>query len=112
MGFYFKYFLSAFFINLNLHDSVRSFIRASLYLHSSHSGGVWKRGFVTSYIEVVRALMLLFFGVFLIQQSCVLLGLPVFLAGNYNPDTPWKLSSIAAEPSHVIGACCSFLQLP
>lgn len=36
----------------------------------------------------------------LIQQFCVLTGLPIFNVSNYFPNEPWKLNSLAAEPSH------------
>ena len=44
--------------------------------------------------------MLLFFGSFSYTAELRAFRPTCFLAGNYNPDTPWKLSSIAAEPSH------------
>ena len=38
--------------------------------------------------------------VFLIQQFCVLTGLPIFNVSNYSPEEPWKLNSLMSEPSH------------
>lgn len=35
-----------------------------------------------------------------IQQFCVLTGLPIFNLSNYNPLEPWKLNSLMSEPSH------------
>ena len=101
-GFILSTFFSAFFINSeSARLSTLIYTCFFVFTFLTFRRGLERKWLsLTSYIEVVRALMLLFFGVFLIQQSCVLLGLPVFLAGNYNPDTPWKLSSIAAEPSH------------
>lgn len=55
---------------------------------------------VDQYLKLLKNLLLAYFIVLLIQQFCVLLGLPVLLAGNYLPTEPWKLSSLAAEPSH------------
>lgn len=55
---------------------------------------------VDQYLNLLKNLLLAYFIVLLIQQFCVLLGLPVLLAGNYHPEEPWKLSSLAAEPSH------------
>lgn len=53
-----------------------------------------------NYFKLIKYLIFSYFIVLLIQQVCVLFGLPVLLAGNYNPHEPWKLSSISAEPSH------------
>lgn len=55
---------------------------------------------INQYLKLLKNLLLAYFIVLLIQQFCVLLGLPVLLAGNYHPEEPWKLSSLAAEPSH------------
>lgn len=55
---------------------------------------------VDQYLKLLKNLLLAYFAVLLIQQFCVLTGLPVFMAGNYRPEEPWKLSSLAAEPSH------------
>ncbi len=41
-----------------------------------------------------------YFITLLIQQFCVLIGLPIFNLSNYNPNEPWKLNSLSAEPSH------------
>lgn len=38
--------------------------------------------------------------VLVIQQFCVLFGLPIFNVSNYTPDEPWKLNSLMSEPSH------------
>lgn len=53
-----------------------------------------------SFVNCVRVLIFLYVGILVAQQICVLIGLPVVLAGNYNPNFPWKLSSISAEPAH------------
>ena len=55
---------------------------------------------IVSYLNTLKFLMLVFFWVLVTQQISVFFGLPVLLAGNYNPEYPWKLSSLAAEPSH------------
>jgi hypothetical protein len=52
------------------------------------------------YLKVLKYLILAYFVVLVIQQLCVLTGLPVFNLSNYNPTEPWKLNSLAAEPSH------------
>ena len=36
----------------------------------------------------------------LIQQCCVLLGLPIFNVSNYDVTQPWKLNSLMSEPEH------------
>jgi hypothetical protein len=38
--------------------------------------------------------------VLVVQQFCVVAGLPIFNQRGYNPATPWKLNSLGAEPSH------------
>lgn len=38
--------------------------------------------------------------VLIVQQICVLFGLPVFNANNYSANEPWKLNALSAEPSH------------
>jgi hypothetical protein len=52
------------------------------------------------YINILRLLIYAYFIVLLIQQFCVLTGLPVFNASNYDPTEPWKLNALSAEPSH------------
>lgn len=49
--------------------------------------------------KLLRYLIYTYTIVLLIQQFCVLTGLPIFIASHYNPVEPWKLSSLAAEPS-------------
>ena len=55
---------------------------------------------VLKYYKTLKFLIFAYFIVLLIQQFCVLTGLPVFNLSNYNVATPWKLNSLAAEPSH------------
>lgn len=38
--------------------------------------------------------------VLIIQQFCVLTGLPIFNLSNYSLKEPWKLNSLMSEPSH------------
>jgi len=59
-------------------------------------------GFFTfhQFINLLRVLILAYFTTLLIQQFCVVTGLPVFNLRNYNPVEPWKLNSLSAEPSH------------
>jgi len=53
-----------------------------------------------NYLKLLKYLVLAYFVVLLIQQFCVLTGLPIFNLSNYNIKEPWKLNSLAAEPSH------------
>ncbi|MDB9783213.1 hypothetical protein OAB88_08955 [Winogradskyella sp.] len=55
---------------------------------------------ITHYINVLRLLIYAYFIVLLIQQFCVLTGLTVFNVSNYDPTKPWKLNTLAGEPSH------------
>ncbi|MFH5886172.1 hypothetical protein ACG2F4_17825 [Halalkalibaculum sp. DA3122] len=55
---------------------------------------------VEQYRDLLKYLIYAYFIVLLIQQFCVLTGLPVFNASNYNSETPWTLNALAAEPSH------------
>lgn len=55
---------------------------------------------IENYRKLLRYLIYAYFIVLLIQQFCVLTGLPIFNLSNYNPSEPWKLNSLAAEPSH------------
>lgn len=48
---------------------------------------------------ITKYLIYAYFIVLLIQQFCVLLGLPVFNQLNAL-ENPWKLNSLSAEPSH------------
>jgi len=55
---------------------------------------------INNYVEVLKYLIYAYFIVLLIQQFCVLNGLPIFNESNYYPSAPWKLNSLSAEPSH------------
>jgi hypothetical protein len=55
---------------------------------------------IRQYHILIKYLIYAYFIVLLIQQFCVLTGLPVFNLSNYNPLYPWKLNSLSAEPSH------------
>lgn len=50
--------------------------------------------------KILKGLIYAYCIVLLIQQFCVLTGLPIFNVSNYNPATPWKLNSLMSEPSH------------
>jgi hypothetical protein len=53
-----------------------------------------------NYFKTLKFLILAYFVVLVVQQFCVLTGLPIINISNYNPLTPWKLNALAAEPSH------------
>jgi len=55
---------------------------------------------VLNYFRILKLLIYAYFIVLLVQQFCVLTGLPVFNLSNYDPIQPWKLNSLAVEPSH------------
>lgn len=47
-----------------------------------------------------KTIIYAYLSVLLIQQVCVLLGLPIFNVSNYSPLEPWKLNSLMSEPEH------------
>ena len=55
---------------------------------------------IENYQKLLKYLIYAYFVVLLIQQFCVATGLPIFNISNYVPTEPWKLNSLAAEPSH------------
>lgn len=59
-------------------------------------------------MRLIRTLVYLFAAVLVIQQLCVLTGMPVFCAAMvYN--NPWKLNSLTAEPSHTTVTLCTLM---
>ena len=52
------------------------------------------------FIVLLRFLIYAYCIVLIIQQFCVLTGLPIFNVSNHDPTMPWKLNSLTAEPSH------------
>jgi len=55
---------------------------------------------IKNYKKLLKILIYAYFIVLIIQQFCVLTGLPIFNLSNYDPSEPWKLNSLSAEPSH------------
>lgn len=55
---------------------------------------------VEFYSKLLKYIIYAYFITLLIQQFCVLTGLPVFNVSNYDPTEPWKLNSLSPEPSH------------
>lgn len=53
-----------------------------------------------NYLKLLKLLIYAYALVLLIQQFCVLTGLPIFNVSNYDTNEPWKLNALAAEPSH------------
>lgn len=55
---------------------------------------------IEGYLKLLRILILAYFITLIIQQLCVLLGLPILNVSNYDPNEPWKLNTLTSEPSH------------
>lgn len=55
---------------------------------------------IINFHNLLKYLILAYFITLLIQQFCVLTGLPIFNISNYSLPEPWKLNSLASEPSH------------
>ena len=53
-----------------------------------------------SLIRLLKSLIYAYCIVLIIQQFCVLTGLPIFNVSNYSLNDPWKLNSLMSEPSH------------
>ena len=54
---------------------------------------------VVDFMSILKWLLYAYCVVLLIQQFCVLVGLPIFNVSSYNPLEPWKLNSLMSEPS-------------
>jgi len=52
------------------------------------------------YEKLLKYLIYAYFVVLVLQQFSVMTGLPILNLSNYNLSEPWKLNSLAAEPSH------------
>lgn len=55
---------------------------------------------IFDFYSLLKMLIYAYCIVLMIQQICVLTGLPIFNISNYNPQDPWKLNSLMSEPSH------------
>lgn len=55
---------------------------------------------IDTFIAIIRYLIYAYLAVLIVQQICVLLGLPILNISNYDPNERWKLNSLSAEPSH------------
>lgn len=61
---------------------------------------------VRDYWRVLRFLIFAYCFTLLTQQLCVAFGLPIFNESNYFSGDPWKLNSLAYEPSHSARIIC------
>lgn len=55
---------------------------------------------IKDYQNLLKYLIIAYAIVLLIQQFCVLTGLPIFNVSNYHPTDKWKLNTLTSEPSH------------
>jgi len=65
---------------------------AKVLLHSDYG--------LDDFSNIIKILLYAYCIVLIIQQFCVLTGLPIFNVSNYSPFEPWKLNSLMSEPSH------------
>lgn len=52
------------------------------------------------FMKILRVLIMAYAVVLIIQQICVLFGLPIFNVSGYSISNPWKLNALSSEPSH------------
>lgn len=57
---------------------------------------------ISTVLTTIKILIIAFAITILIQQFCVLMGLPIFNISNYDIREPWKLNSLGPEPSHSV----------
>lgn len=55
---------------------------------------------VDAMLNILKILIYAFTCMLLIQQICVLMHWPIINVSNYQPEEPWKLNGLTAEPSH------------
>lgn len=55
---------------------------------------------LTDFAQLIKGLIYAYCIVLIIQQFCVLFGLPIFNVSNYSLKEPWKLNTLMSEPSH------------
>lgn len=89
---------------INPHLRWSSFIYTLIFIviaFSYVSSVTYSKMHISVYIKTIRFLIFLYFGGLLIQQACVVFGIPVFnQILDYSGSNEWKLSSFADEPSH------------
>ena len=69
------------------------FISYTRVLYNSNYG-------IENFCKILKLLIYAYCIVLVVQQFCVLTGLPIFNVSNYSPLSPWKLNSLTSEPSH------------
>lgn len=52
------------------------------------------------YQKIIRFILVSYFVVLISQQFCVLFNIPILNVAHYDLNNPWKLNSLAPEPSH------------
>lgn len=57
---------------------------------------------IENFLKIIKYIVYAYFIVLIIQQFCVITGLPIFNISNYSPTEPFKLNSLSAEPSHTV----------
>ena len=55
---------------------------------------------ISFFLSILKVLIIAYWVVLMMQQFCVLLGLPIINVFAYSTDEPWKLNSLMSEPSH------------
>ncbi len=55
---------------------------------------------LNNFEKILKYLLYAYCIVLIIQQFCVLTGLPIFNVSSYSIKEPWKLNSLMSEPSH------------
>jgi hypothetical protein len=52
---------------------------------------------IENFLKIIKYIVYAYFIVLIIQQFCVITGLPIFNISNYSPTEPFKLNSLSAE---------------
>ena len=60
----------------------------------------WSNMLIIRYQSTIKLLIYAYTAILIIQQFCVLTGLPIINLSNYNSANPWKLNTLSSEPSH------------
>ena len=63
------------------------------------------------FTQIIKFLIIAYAAMLLIQQFCVLLGLPIINISNYSVLSPWKLNSLAMSPHTQCIVCFNVLLL-
>lgn len=76
--------------------SVMFFFSFMVYVKAFNSSAISE----IEYAKIIKVIIYAYTIMLLLQQLCVLLGLPVINSSNYYPPEPWKLNALSAEPAH------------